>query len=219
MSSTPDGVRGERREPVFIALLVAIALPFFLPERLTPGPKWLLPVVESAFLVAFAVMDPGRIDRRSQVVRACRLALIGLLVFGAGWATTRLAIDLVEGGPGTNNASELLTAGALVWADLVIVFAFLYWELDSGGPGERAHPSSRLPDVAFPQQLSPAIAPPGWRPVFVDYLYLGLTNALAFSPTDAMPLTHWAKLAMGLESLVSLVILGLVIARAVNVLG
>ncbi|MEX1006686.1 MAG: hypothetical protein WD271_02450 [Acidimicrobiia bacterium] len=117
------------------------------------------------------------------------------------------------------SAKELLTAGALVWTDLIIVFGFLYWELDGGGPGERAHESSRLPDLAFPQQLNPAIAPPGWRPVFVDYLYLGLTNALAFSPTDAMPLAHWAKLAMGLESVTSLVILGLVIVRAVNVLG
>ena len=212
-------MRGERREPVFITLAVAIALTVLMPERLTPGPRWLLPAAQGAFVVAFAVMDPGRIDRRSRVVRAFRMALIGLLVFGAGWATVQLVIDLIEGGPGTNSASELLTAGSLVWTDLIIAFGFLYWELDSGGPGERAHQNPRLPDLGFPQQLNPAVAPPGWRPVFVDYLYLGLTNALAFSPTDAMPLTHRAKLAMGLESVVSLVILGLVIARAVNVLG
>jgi hypothetical protein len=101
----------------------------------------------------------------------------------------------------------------------VIAFGFLYWELDSGGPGERAHTELQYPDIAFPQQLNPDVAPPGWRPLFVDYLYLGLTNALAFSPTDAMPLATWAKLAMSIESLASLAILGLVIARAVNILA
>jgi hypothetical protein len=86
-----------------------------------------------------------------------------------------------------------------------------------GGPGERAHTDRRFPDLAFPQDLNPAVARPGWYPVFVDYLYLGLTNNLAFSPTDVMPLARWAKLAMGLQSVVSLLILGLVIARAVNI--
>jgi hypothetical protein len=75
------------------------------------------------------------------------------------------------------------------------------------------------PDFAFPQHTSPHLAPPGWRPVFLDYLYLGLTNSIAFSPTDTMPLTHWAKLAMAVQSVASLAVLGLVIARAVNVLG
>jgi hypothetical protein len=76
-----------------------------------------------------------------------------------------------------------------------------------------------LPDLAFPQDLNPTVAPPGWRPMFVDYLYLGLTNNLAFSPTDVMPLSHWAKLTMGLQSIASLLLIGLVIARAVNIFG
>jgi hypothetical protein len=80
--------------------------------------------------------------------------------------------------------------------------------------GLRAHP-----DFAFPQQLSPEIAPQQWRPRFVDYLYLGFTSATAFSPTDAMPLRAWNKIAMMAQSAISLVLLGLVIARAVNVLG
>jgi hypothetical protein len=74
------------------------------------------------------------------------------------------------------------------------------------------------PDFAFPQQLSPEIAAPDWRPQFVDYFYVGVTTAVAFSPTDTMPLARWAKLTMALQALISLVILGLVIARAVNVL-
>jgi uncharacterized membrane protein len=128
-------------------------------------------------------------------------------------------IDLVRGSEVTETAGALLTSGSLVWIDLVIAFAFLYWEFDAGGPGERANRARRHPDLAFPQQLNSDVAPPGWRPVFLDYLYLGLTDAIAFSPTDVMPLTHWAKLTMGLESVVSLMILGLVIARAVNILS
>ncbi len=105
----------------------------------------------------------------------------------------------------------------MVWVGLVISFAFLYWELDLGGPGERDHNERKYPDLAFPQDLSPEVRRPGWRPVFVDYLYLGMTNGLAFSPTDVMPLAPWAKLAMGIQSIASLALLGLVIARAVNV--
>jgi hypothetical protein len=116
-----------------------------------------------------------------------------------------------------NSPGELLRAGGLVWMALLITFSFVYWELDLGGPAERAHMRRGVPDFAFPQHLCPDVAPPRWRPTFIDYLYLGLTNNLAFSPTDVMPLSHRAKLAMGLQSIASLLIIGLVIARAVNI--
>ncbi len=99
-----------------------------------------------------------------------------------------------------------------------IAFALLFWQLDSGGPATRAFRAAEHPDFAFPQQLAPELAPPGWTPFFFDYLYLGFTNAVALSPTDVMPLTHRAKVPMLVESLASLVLIGLVIARAVNVL-
>ena len=211
---------GEPRAPVVAVLVVMIGLFFLMPEQLVPGPSWLMPVLLACFLVALIVTDPGRIDRRSVGVHRLRMGLVVVLVGGTAWATVSLSTELVTGGTGiATSASELLRAGGLVWLGLVISFAFLYWELDLGGPGERAHRPREHPDLAFPQDTSPAIAPPGWRPVFFDYLYLGLSNALAFSPTDVMPLTHWAKLAMGIESLTSLLILGLVIARAVNVLN
>jgi len=92
----------------------------------------------------------------------------------------------------------------------------LYWELDGGGAAARAHEPPRYPDLAFPQQLNPIIGPPDWRPRFVDYVYLSFTNSTAFSPTDVMPLVPWAKLAMAVQATISLAILGLVIARAVN---
>jgi hypothetical protein len=215
----PVLVGHESRAPVLAALLVALALPFLMPAEYSPGARWLLPLVEGALLVAALSVDPGGVDRRSIHVRRVRVAMIVIIVFGAAWATSWLAVDLVQGENVTDSAGDLLAAGSLVWIDLVIAFGFLYWELDSGGPGRRARGAARYPDLAFPQHLNPDVAPPGWRPVFVDYLYLGYTNAIAFSPTDVMPLAHWAKLAMGIESGASLVILGLVIARAVNILA
>ena len=96
-------------------------------------------------------------------------------------------------------------------------FSLLYWEFDSGGPSARLDRRIHYPDFAFPQHLTPDLAPPTWRPIFVDYLYLGYTNSTAFSPTDVMPLVPWAKSAMAVQATVSLVVIGLVIARAVNI--
>jgi hypothetical protein len=181
------------------------------------GPKWLLPLIEGVLLVAVIAGDPGKINRRSRWLRALSIVLVSLLVLGALWATVQLIDDLIHGGAVTNSASELLQAGTIVWVSNNIAFALLYWELDGGGAAARAH---RLPThhgFAFPQQLNPRVASPDWRPRFIDYLYLGFTNATAFSPTDAMPLAPWAKIAMAVQAFVSLGILGLVIARAVNV--
>ncbi len=127
--------------------------------------------------------------------------------------------ELVVGGKLTHSASELLLAGNAVWVANNIVFALIYWEVDGGGSAARARHAPEHPDFAFPQHMNPELAPAGWRPMFIDYLYLGFTNALAFSPTDAMPLAPWAKIAMGVQSLISVAILGLVVARAVNVLA
>ena len=138
-------------------------------------------------------------------------------MLGALVATILLIDVLINGGPRTDSASELLEAGAIVWISNNLAFALLYWELDGGGAAARAHEMRRDVGFAFPQQLNPDLAPPRWRPQFVDYLYVGFTNATAFSPTDAMPMAPWAKIAMMVQSVISLVILGLVIARAVNV--
>jgi len=204
---------------VVITLLVAVALPLVMPHEFSPGKGYVVSAVEAVLLVAMLLTDPGRIDARSTKVRAIRIALICVLVIGAAWATVALIHDIIDGGSTTKTAGKLLLAGALVFTYIAIAFAFLYWELDSGGPGRRAHTIVAHPDFAFPQHENPHLALPGWRPVFLDYLYLGLTNSIAFSPTDTMPLTHWAKLAMAVQSIVSLAVLGLVIASAVNVLG
>jgi uncharacterized membrane protein len=201
-----------------VVLLVAIGLPFSMPQHFLPGRAWLVPAILAVLLVAMLAVDPGRIDQRSLEAHYSRIAIVITLIGSAGWATAILTRDLIYGNAAiTNSGPALLRAGALVWVGLVISFAFLYWELDLGGPGERAHNEREHPDLAFPQDLSPEVRRPDWRPVFVDYLYLGLTNGLAFSPTDVMPIAHWAKLAMGIQSIASLALIGLVIARAVNI--
>jgi uncharacterized membrane protein len=209
---------GEKRWPMALTLVVAMALPFLLPAHSNYVPAWFSPSIEALLLVAVIVADPGRIDRRTTVVRVISVGLVVILVLGATGSTARLIVDLIEGGPETNSAAELLRTGALVWMYTIISFAFLYWVFDSGGPEARAVAPQQFPDLSFPQHHDPHLAPAHWRPEFFDYLYLGFTNATAFSPTDVMPLRHWAKLAMATQAAVSLGLLGLVIARAVNIL-
>ncbi len=218
MELQSSAVVGERRWPMAVTLVVAMTLPFLLPQRFTVGPIWIVPVLEALLLVALMVADPGRIDRRSTIVRTLSIGLVTILVGGATAATTRLVVDLIRGGPDTNSPGQLLRVGSLTWVYVLITFAFLYWELDGGGPESRARAAPEYPELAFPEHLNPQVTRPGWRPEFFDYLYLGFTNATAFSPTDVMPLARWAKLAMAVQAMASLLILGLVIARAVNIL-
>ena len=219
-ADVPRTIFDERRLPITLALtlVVAMALPFLSPEKLSLGPKWLLVVLLGIFLIATLVAGPELVKGRAIVLRVMVIGVVVVLVVKDSWSTANLIIDLIKGGPETNNPTALLITGGVVWVANNIVFAMLYWELDSGGPIERARRKVRYPDLAFPGQLAPDIVPPGWRPVFIDYLYLGFTNALAFSPTDVMPLAHWAKLTMALQSFISVAILSLVVARAVNIL-
>jgi uncharacterized membrane protein len=210
-------VAGESRWPMAGAVAAAMVLTFLLPNRVRPGPNWLLPLIEGLLLVALIMGDPGEINRRSSRLRWLSIALVSVLVFGSLWATVLLISDLIQGGPETNSAGKVLAAGTVVWVSNNLAFSLLYWELDSGGAAARAHHERARPDLAFPQQLNPGLGWEDWQPRFIDYLYLGFTNATAFSPTDVMPLVPWAKIAMGVQSLISLGILGLVIARAVNV--
>ena len=197
---------------------MVIVVPLLLPARFSLGPKWIIPAVDALLLAAILVADRARDDRRPVLVRVLSLVLMVVLVAEAAGVTARLVVDLVEGGPETNSATDLLSVGFGVWVYTILAFAFLYWVLDGGGPDVRLWTPPAYPDLAFPEQLNPVVAPPGWRPQFFDYLYLGFTNATAFSPTDVMPLARWAKAAMTIQAAGSLAVLGLVIARAVNIL-
>jgi uncharacterized membrane protein len=212
------GIGLEKRWPLLGALALAIAVPLLLPSRFSLGPDWIVPAIVALLLVAIGFADRGRGGRRAAVVRALSLALVVVLVAEAAGVTARLVADLVEGGPETNSATALLSVGFCVWLYTILAFAFLYWVLDGGGPDVRLWDPPEYPELAFPEQLNPVCAAPGWRPQFFDYLYLGFTNATALSPTDVMPLARWGKAAMTVQATVSLAILGLVIARAVNIL-
>jgi uncharacterized membrane protein len=218
MNGEPVAPAGEKRWPMALTLVIAMVLPFLLPDSYSLAPRWIIPVVEALLLISLIVADPGLIDRRSAAVRGLSLGLVVLLVLGAAAATTRLIVDLIRGGPETNSPGELIRIGSVVLVYIIITFAFFYWELDGGGPESRARANPDIPDFAFPEHLNPQVAKPGWRPAFFDYLYLAFTNAVAFSPTDVMPLARWAKLAMAVQATASLAVLGLVVARAVNIL-
>ena len=210
---------GESRWPpaaalvVYIALNIAIRL--WLPSQSPVRLPWLLPTVETLLLVVIVWGDPARMARRTPWAHRAAVALVLVLVVAALWATGLLVYDLIKGHGVSQSPTKLLASGALVWLGNNLSFGLLYWLMDSGGPIAR----SRYPrpvDFAFTQQMSPELAPPGWRPVFLDYLHLGFTNATAFSPTDVMPLSLRAKYVMVLQSTVSLALFGLVVARAVN---
>jgi len=154
---------------------------------------------------------------RRRPLRRISLGLVFVLAGAVLLSTAVLIDDLIRGGKVTDSATALLASGALVWLGSSLIFGLLYWLLDGGGPLARYRGERPFPDFAFSQQLSPELAPPGWRPMYVDYFILGITTSTAFSPTDVMPMRAWAKLMMAAQSLISLVVIGLVIARAVNV--
>ena len=200
-----------------LAVITAVLLTGWLPSGVRPESRWFLAIIGLVLLVLI-VADPGRIDRSTRAVRLLSRLLLGLLALSAAISTALLVHVLVVGGSLTHSATRLLLTGGAVWFSNNIVFALLYWEVDGGGSVARALGSPEYPDLAFPQHMNPDLAPPAWRPMFIDYLYLGMTNALAFSPTDVMPLVRWAKLTMLVQSAVSLSLGALVIARAVNIL-
>ena len=150
------------------------------------------------------------------LLRGLGLAVIATLSVANGYSAERLIEHLLRGGE--SDASRLLLTGGAIWLTNVIAFALWYWEFDRGGPVARALAMRPYPDFQFPQMENPELAPKDWEPLFVDYLYLSFTNATAFSPTDVLPLTRWAKLTMMVQSAVSLTTVALVIARAVNTL-
>jgi uncharacterized membrane protein len=205
---------------VVLAVGVLIVLPLVLPEHLRLGPSWLSATLSVLLLVTLLAVSWTRHDREATLVRVLAIGLTVVLIAGAAWMTGRVITDLVRGGPSVSSASVLLSTGGLVWVNNSVLFGLMYWEMDGGGPLDRdqGRPGPHRRDFAFPQHTSPELGDPGWLPSFVDYLYVAFTNGVAFSPTDTMPLTPTAKLTMAAQALISFVVVGLVIARAVNVL-
>jgi uncharacterized membrane protein len=202
--------------PAQLTVLVAIALQLTLPERLTVGPTWMLPALEGALVIGLAMATPRELEQEHMLRRRSAVVLVALVsaanIFSLAELTHYLLHSTVVKG------QELIVAGVVIWLTNFLIFALWYWEIDRGGPGRRAAGEDGPPDFLFPQMTDDHIEPRDWRPKFIDYLYVSLTNAAAFSPTDTMPLTPMTKSIMGVQSIVSLVTIGLVVSRAVNIL-
>ncbi|HEV3311342.1 MAG TPA: hypothetical protein VG815_12575 [Chloroflexota bacterium] len=207
------------RWPALLAILIAMVLYVTLPGHLYYGPVWLLPAVEAALCVA--LLAARRMEEGHQWQRGLAIGLIAAMNT-ANIGSLFLLIHSLLGSALVNGVKitpqHLIVWSAQIWLTNVIVFALWYWELDRGGPVARCLPHHRAPDLLFPQMSNPSAAPPGWTPAFFDYVYTSFTNAAAFSPTDTMPLSQWAKCLFLIQSLASLVTAVLVIARIANIL-
>jgi uncharacterized membrane protein len=207
---------GEPRLPVAIAVLVVIGLQLAIPKDLAFQPRYLLPAIEILLFIALTVANPTRITRESHLLRTAGLLLVSAASLAVAWSVVLLISKLLHGGRDLT-AQRLLLDGGTIWLTNVIVFALWYWDFDRGGPAARAAARKPHPDFLFSQMTAPELVDRDWEPGFVDYLYLSFTNATAFSPTDTLPLSRWAKLAMMFQSAISLITVALVVSRAVNI--
>lgn len=201
-----------------LVVLAALLLDLALPSKLTIGPSWLLPAVEGALLIGLAVASTHPEARHSQLRRSVAIGLIALVsavnVFSLGLLSHYLVNGTHESG------RSLIFSGIALWGTNILLFGLWFYELDRGGPIARERGTERLPDFMFVQMTDGArYAPAGWKPRLIDYLYTAFTNGSAFSPTDTMPLTATAKWLMTAQALVSLWVVVLVVARAVNILN
>jgi len=203
--------------PARLAVVGALGLYLLLPDRLIPGPRFVVPALEAVVLVALSILVPHRTNVQAPARRILAIFIIGLVTVANGINLGLLISQLLKGH--VENGRELIISSTAIWLTNIIAFGLWYWELDRGGPFERHQPAHREPDFLFPQMATPGAGRPNWAPSFVDYLYVSLTNATAFSPTDTMPLTPLAKSLMGLQAVLSLLTVAVVAARAVNILS
>ncbi len=212
----PPPAKAEPFWPAQATILAAIGVQLLLPARLTIGPSWLIPALEGALLLGMFLATPNQLEHEHPRRRRVALGLTAFVsaanIFSLGALTHFLLHHNVSNGRG------LVISGVLIWLTNFLIFALWYWEMDRGGPGRRAAGHDGPPDFLFPQMSDDHIEPIDWRPQFIDYLYVSLTNNTAFSPTDTMPLTPSAKTVMGVQSVVSLLTIGLIVSRAVNIL-
>ena len=203
---------------IFVALVIAPQV--LIPERDRLGPQAIVPIVEAvAFLVMLAIVAiPGPVPRRARPTILVMFAALGLANTVATVRLVKLVLENGKVGHVPPTASRLLVAGSLILFTNVVTFGLVYWELDGGGPAGRIAQPAPPRDFQFPQMPARDPAGTGWQPRFGDHLYLAYTNIVAFSPTDTMPLTLRAKALMALQSLISLGVLVVVLARVINIL-
>ena len=200
-----------------LVVLSALVLDISLSRKVAViKPTWVLPVLEGAVVIALALASPHPRLRHTPLRRHLSLVVIGIVSAANSVSLILLCVALLR--HHAENGTALLGSGLVLWATNVLLFGVWYWLLDRGGPVARAGDDPNPPDFLFVQMSQPDYAPPNWKPGLVDYLYTSFTNATAFSPTDTMPLSRTAKWMMAAQSLTALVTVGLVVARAVNIL-
>ena len=207
----------ESRWTAFAAIVIIIGGQTWVAASLSLRPIWLYPTIAGILMLAsVAVYIPSR-SEPGRALRALSLGLIAVLVIANMVSLVLLVRGVFVGSK--LSPTGLMLAGAALWIVNVAVFTLVYWELDGGGPEARADGYRDYPDLVFPQQQQDqqGLAPADWKPTFPDYLFVSLTAATAFSPTDTMPYTKWAKLVMGIESTASFVIAAMLVARAINI--
>ncbi len=208
--------RQENRGPILLVVLMVIALQFFIPKSLAIPHHKVFCFVEAVLLASIVLIAPKKLGLPHVPQRTLSLILNAFMMLSNAASAILLVEKIVNGS--INSPARLLWSGFSIWLSNIVIFSLWYWDFDRGGPSERAAAKDSIPDFLFPQMTDPAYASPGWFPTYTDYLYVSVTNASAFSPTDAMPLTKWAKLLMSIQSITSLILVGLVVARAVNIL-
>jgi uncharacterized membrane protein len=220
--------RPEHRWPVAVGILVALALYTFLPSGLFTAQRYVVVAIGVLLLIPLIIINPHRFTTQTRFSRLAEVALALIIVAANQLTLALLIVQLVHK---SNNGGSLLLASLQVWVTNVIAFALLFWCIDRGGPVARttvARAEMRPADFRFPQDedadavvevAAGSSEKSDWVPTFVDYLYFSLSNSMAFSATDTMPLTTRAKALMALESFAGFVLLALVIARAVAQIG
>lgn len=204
------------RTPLWEAIAGVLAvgvLYAFLPQKLLIGPGWLLLAIEAIFLIPLIPTLLSKSGLPHKLVRPLIFTLLGILTFALASGVVLMLITL----PGDKSAMILLRAAALLWCSNVLVFGLWYWQFDGGGPVQRHQMGHQAADFLFPQQADGNKA--GWTPHFLDYLFLAFTGATALSPADTFPLTRTAKSLMMVEALLSMMVIVLLAARAVNIVG
>jgi|SRR5580658_5800907 uncharacterized membrane protein len=203
----------EPRWPAFVAMLAAAGVYFALPEPLSVGPSWLLLVIIVFLLIPILMTYRYGYYKATRILTLTANGIITVAMIAS-------LVLLVRGIPThLETPKALLRSASALWITNILVFALWYWKLDAGGPLGRDHRNG-LSDSSFlfPQMLSRGEKDSSWKPNFVDYLFLAFNTSTAFSPTDTAVLSRWAKLGMMLQSLISLLIVVLLAARAVNIL-
>ncbi len=215
---TDGSSRDEPRWAPALAILVVLGLLTVLPHHVQTLPGWIAKVAAFATVIPMVLLTL-RMPRQWWL----RAERVMILLFGATYIINTAAeladmIGIITLHPPETRSISLLSSSLAIWVTNVLAFSLIYWQIDSGGPSARATGVTAGPDWLFPQDTAAELSEPGWRPTFLDYLFLAFNTATAFSPTDTLPLTIRAKMLMMLESAISLLTLVIVAARAINVL-